>query len=80
MIQIELQPEIEDRLAAQAAARGVTVTDYVRDVLVFQAGQSTDRAFRPNISEAIARIRELRKGNRLNGVNVQELIHEGHKY
>jgi hypothetical protein len=30
--------------------------------------------------EAAARIRELRQGVTLGGLNIKELIHEGHKY
>lgn len=31
-------------------------------------------------AEAIAHIRESRKGVRLGGLNIKDLIHEGHKY
>ena len=43
MIQIDLQPEVEDQLAAQAKARGVTISEYLSYLLVKQAEQSADQ-------------------------------------
>ena len=31
-------------------------------------------------AEGVAKIRELRSGNRLDGLKIKDLIHEGHKY
>jgi hypothetical protein len=33
-----------------------------------------------SVAEAIDRIRELRKGNKLSGLKIKDLIHEGHKH
>ncbi len=35
---------------------------------------------RVGYSEAAKRIREIRKGMRMDGVNIKELIHEGHRF
>jgi len=79
MIQIELQPEVESRLAAQAEACGVTFSDYLKDVLVKQAERPVE-ANRGAIVHAIDDIRRLRQGNKLAGLRIKDLIHEGHKY
>ncbi len=80
MIQIELQPEIESQLAAQAEACGVTFSEYLKELLVKQAEQPAERADRRSVAEAIESIGELRKGNKLGGLKIKDLIHEGHKH
>jgi len=80
MIQIELQPEIESQLAAQAEACGVTFSEYLKELLVKQAERPAERANRRSVAEAIESIQELRKGNRLGGLKIKDLIHEGHKH
>jgi hypothetical protein len=80
MIQIELQPEIESQLKAQAKAHGVSFSEYLKDLLVRQAEQHAEGDKRRSIAEAIESIRELRKGNRLGGLKIKDLVHEGHKY
>jgi AraC family transcriptional regulator of adaptative response/methylated-DNA-[protein]-cysteine methyltransferase len=39
-----------------------------------------ERANRPSVAEAIDSIRELRKGNKLGGLKIRDLIHEVHKH
>jgi hypothetical protein len=77
MIQIQLQPEIEAQLAAEAKARGEALDRYIEKIV-------SERSLAPlrkrTIGEAIDAIRELRKGNNLNGLEIDDLIHEGHKY
>ena len=80
MIQIELQPEIESQLAAQAEACGVSFSEYLKELLMKQAEQPAERVNRRSVAEAIESIRELRKGNKLGGLKIKDLIHEGHKY
>jgi hypothetical protein len=80
MIRIDLQPEIESQLAAQAEARGISFSDYVSELLVKQAEQLTTRSGTQSIADAVNRIRELRKGNKLGELRIKDLIHEGHKY
>lgn len=80
MIQIELQPEIESQLAAQAKACGVTFSEYLKELLVKQAERPAEQTNKRSIVKAIESIRELRKGNKLDGLKISDLIHEGHKY
>jgi hypothetical protein len=77
MIQIQLQPEIEAQLAAEAKDRGMALARYIEKIV---EGRPIERVDRRSVSEAIERIRQLRKGNSLGGLNIKELIHEGHIY
>jgi hypothetical protein len=74
MIQIELQPEIEAQLAAEAQARGMALEHYIAEKL--SASQPTSRHA---VGDAIDQIRSLRKGNTLGALEINGLIHEGHK-
>lgn len=76
-IQIQLDPEVESQLAAEAQARGMALEHYIAEKL---AGVSSAKQTRSSVSEAIDRIRQLRKGNRLDGTPITDLIHEGRKY
>ena len=77
MIQIQLQPEIEAQLAAEARARGVALDRYIEKIV---SARPVEPLRQRTIAEAIDAIRELRKGNSLNGLEIEDLIHEGHKY
>jgi len=79
MIQIQLQPEIEAQLAAEARARGVALDRYIEKIVSARPVEPLPLRQR-TIAEAIDAIRELRKGNSLNGLEIEDLIHEGHKY
>lgn len=77
MIQIRLQPEIEAQLAAEAQARGVALDRYIEKIVI---ARPVDRIHKRTVAEAIESIREQRKGNCLGGLDLKDLIHEGHKY
>jgi hypothetical protein len=77
MIQLQLQPEIEAQLADEAQARGVALDHYIEKIV---SARSVEPLRQRTIAEAIDAIRELRKGNSLSGLEVGDLIHEGHKY
>jgi hypothetical protein len=77
MIQIQLQPEIEAQLAAEAQARGVALDHYIEKIV---SARPVERIRQRTVAEAIDSIRELRKGNTLGGLKIKDLIHEGHKY
>jgi hypothetical protein len=77
MIQIQLQPEIEAVLAAEAQARGVALDRYIEGIVI---ARPVEQSRQRSAAEAIDSIRELRKGNILGALNIKELIHEGHKY
>ena len=77
MIQIQLQPEIEAQLAAEAKDRGMALDRYIETIV---EGRSIEQLHRHSVSEAIERIKALRKENKLGGLKVKDLIHEGHQY
>jgi hypothetical protein len=77
MIQIQLQPEIEAQLAAEAQARGLELDRYVEKIV---EARPFGQVKRHSVAEAIDRIRELRKGSSLGDLMIKDLIHEGHKY
>ena len=76
MIQINLQPDVEARLSAEAAAHGVDLEHYIVERL-----SSTSAGDKPpltkSLAEAIAEIKVLRKKSHLRGLGIKELIHEG---
>ena len=75
--------DMPDELAAQTREKGLTVEVYVEQVLATQCNGHVPEAGsekRSTIAEAIDRIREIGKGNKLDGENSKDWIHEGHKY
>jgi len=77
MIQIQLRPEIEAQLAAEAQDHGLSLDRYIEKIV---SGRTVTRFRRYSVGQAIDRIRELRKGNMLGGLKIKDLIHEGHRY
>ncbi len=77
---MEVKVNVPDRLAAEARARGVSLEMYVEEMLAQQAIAGEEGISHGPLSEAIDRIRELRKQNTLDGLKTKDLIHEGHKY
>lgn len=77
--------QISDDLAIQARCKGVPVEVYVQQLLDEKTnGERTQKVSNEvsprNVSEAVDSIRELRKGNKLNGLKIKDLINEGRKY
>jgi hypothetical protein len=77
---MEVTIKVPDKLAAEARARGVPVEVYVQEILARQTLDATGEGSLPSVRAAIDRILELRKGNKLAGLRIKDLIHEGHKY
>ena len=80
---MQVTVNIPDALAAQAREKGLSVEVYVEQVLAGQVNGHTSEAGsekRSTIADAIDRIREIGKGNKLDGENIKDWIHEGHKY
>jgi hypothetical protein len=77
MIQVQLQPETEAQLAAEAQARGMTLDRYIEAIV--SARHSEDASGR-TVSEAIEAIRAMRKDSLLSESEIKELIHQDHKY
>jgi hypothetical protein len=74
MIRIELRPEIEAQLTAEAQARGLALEQYVAEKL-----SASQPAAQKDVAAAIDSIRQLRKGNTLGGLSITDLIHEGQR-
>lgn len=77
---MEVTIKIPDELAAEALARGVSVEVYVQELLARQALDATDGERLHSVRSAVERMLELRKGNKLAGLQIKDLIHEGHQY
>jgi uncharacterized protein CbrC (UPF0167 family) len=79
---VKVTVQILDSLAEEARKRGVSVQAYVQDLIDWRTQEDTSSAVsREAVSEAvdaIDAIREFRKGNKLNGLKIKDLIHEGH--
>ena len=76
MIRLELQPEIEAQLAAEAQARGVALDQHIEKIV---SARPIEEVRQRTVAEAIDSIRELRKGNSLRDLNLKDLVHESHK-
>jgi post-segregation antitoxin (ccd killing protein) len=72
---------VPDQLAEQAAVQGLSVEAFV-ERLAHQAIQNepAPQKRKRTPGEAVAHIRESRKGVTLGGLKIKDLIHEGHKY
>ena len=79
---LSLGPRSEELVAAQLrTGRYQSAEDVVTRALETLAGTETvEPRARKSVAEAIAHIRESRKGVRLDGLKVRDLIHEGHRY
>jgi hypothetical protein len=78
-VTVEIPKEMEARIMAEAQASGVPVSELVRDLLV-SGWQHKDSSYDLAKERALAagvRIRELRKGVTLGGLNIKDLINEG---
>ena len=81
MIRLELQPEIEAQLAAEAQARGLTLDRYIEEIVETRVGpQAQGHAEKLSISDAIDRIIQQRESTALGGLKIKDLIEEGRKY
>jgi hypothetical protein len=75
-MKLELTPELQAGLLAQAQQNGLTLEAYAERVLRERVREaSTPALTRSQI--AGQRIRELRKGATLGGISTRELIEEG---
>ena len=75
---MQITIDVPDEMAAEANAVGLPLDRYILERLV-GPGRTGERPQR-TVAEAIEAIRELRKGNRLNGLRIKDLIEEGRRY
>ena len=71
-VTLNLPPDVEREFLAEAQARGVSLDEWVREVLVARAATGPG-SFSPRRS----RLWELREGLTLGDVSIKELIAEG---
>jgi hypothetical protein len=75
-VHVDLTPDVQAGLLAQAQASGLSLEAYVEQVL----RERVHEVARPALTRsqiAGERIRELRKGVTLGGIPIKELIEEG---
>ena len=78
MVHLDLDPELEARLASQAQARGLALDRYLEDLLAARARESEPERG-TSAAEAVAQIRQLRQGLSLDGLSIKDLINEGRR-
>ena len=77
-MKLELTPDVQAGLLAQAQQSGMTLEAYAERILRERSQASASECARLTRSQiAGERIRELRKGVTLGGVSTKELIDEG---
>jgi hypothetical protein len=67
--------KVPEKLAAEARARGMSVEVYVQKILARQTIETTGEGSLQSVRAAIDRILQLRKGNKLAGLQTKDLIH-----
>ena len=65
--------KISNELAEEACRKGLAVEVYVEKVLA-RGGRTQKKTDCESVSKALDRIAALRKGNRLHGVKIKDLI------
>jgi hypothetical protein len=80
MIQLQLQPEIEAQLAAEARERGLALDRYIEKIV--EARPSVRQVEDAERREAVEAMMSFSKKHSatLRGLAVKNMIHEGHKY
>jgi hypothetical protein len=78
-VTVEIPKDMEARIMAEALASGVPLSELVRNLLVsgWQHKDIGHDLAKERTLAAGARIRELRKGVTLGGLNIKDLINEG---
>ncbi len=77
IIHLELKPEIESQLAAEAHSRGLALDRYVETLVATRAITPTGSQ---TAAEAVADIRRHRESVNLGGLKIKDLITEGRKH
>lgn len=81
MIHLDLQPELEAQLAAEAKAHGAALDRYIEKIVEAYASEGIEaRIEGHSVADAIDRILKLREGTSLGALSFKDLINEGRKY
>jgi hypothetical protein len=75
-VKLELTPDVQESLRAQARAKGLSLEAFAEAVLS-ELSRTMERPHLKRSQLAGQRIREIRKGTSLAGVPIRELIEEG---
>ena len=80
MIQLQLQPEMEAQLAAEARERGLALDRYIQKIV--EARPSARQVQDAERSEAVEAMLSFsgKHSATLGGLSLKNMIHEGHKY
>ena len=73
----ETKTRLAELLRRVQAGESITITKHGVPVAKLVP---MNEANRPSISDVIAEMREIRKGNTLDGISIRELIEEGRRY
>jgi hypothetical protein len=77
---MQVTVNVPDEFAAQAQEKGLSVEVYVEQMLSNRIEAPLDATQMARAREAVDRMAELRKGVRLGGLKIKDLINEGRKY
>jgi hypothetical protein len=80
MIELRLQPDIEAQLAAEARERGLPLDLYIAKIV--ETRPSVRQGRESELREAVEAMLSFaqRHNAKLAGLNLKEMIHEGHRY
>lgn len=76
---MELTIHVRDEIKAQAEAHGLAPEAYAEQLLNSELAKVSAGRL-AEIQQAVKEIRELRKGQRLDGLSIKDLVNEGRKY
>ena len=77
---MEVTITVPEKFAEEARARGVSLEVYVQEILARRALDAAGEQRSEAVLGAVDRILELRKGNKLSGLRIKDLVHQDHKH
>ena len=79
-MQVNLSPHGEELLRAELARQAGSSPEQILERALEMLAEQPPAERKKTPVEAVAHIRESRKGVTLGGLQVKDIIHEGHKY